>query len=301
MLSCCFRTDLIYALLFNSQEILIYKESFIINTMEFKIEKLPDKNYTKYPTEDIMLAQEFTKKIVKEMGTFIQGVIVFGSSARKKTVKESDLDILIVGNDLDYKMSEALIEGYKIIVDKIIADVSTKLHITSMTYTNFWEHVRNGDPVVINILRDGYPLIDSGFFRPLQDLLRNGRIRPSEESVWRYFGRAPRTLQNSRWHLMQATLDLYWAVIDSAHAALMRANIIPPSPEHVAEMLDKCYVQKKKLHHQYVNTMNKFYQLSKDITHKKIDDITGEQYERLYLEADDFVKKMRVLIEKNTF
>ena len=170
-----------------------------------------------------------------------------------------------------------------------------------MTLSSFWEYAKAGDPVVVNILRDGFALYDSGFYNPLQVLLKRGRIRPSEESVWRYFGRAPRTILNSRWHLLQATLDLYWAVIDSAHAALMRKNEIPPTPEHVAHMLDKIFVKKKLLEKKYVETMHKFYKLSKMITHREIKEIRGDQYDLYLKEANDFVQRMRILIEKGQF
>ncbi len=266
--------------------------------MEFQIDKKPDENILKYPTEDVRIAEHFTLELKKELGEFLMGVAIFGSSARRESSERSDIDLLIVGDDASFKMTEPLIESYKIIVDNLITKVSTKLHITSMTYSSFWEHVRSGDPVVINILRDGVPLHDKGFFRPLQWLLRMGRIRPSEESVWRYFGRAPTTLLNSRWHLLQGTLDLYWAVIDSAHAALMRKNEIPPAPEHVADLLEKVYVCQKLLEPKFVETMRKFYHLNKLITHREMKDVSGPEYEKLYLEADQFVRRMKVLIDR---
>ena len=36
---------------------------------------------------------------------------------------------------------------------------------------------------------------------------------------------------------MQACVDLYWAGIDAAHAALMAVGAMPPSPEHVPDMM----------------------------------------------------------------
>ena len=167
-----------------------------------------------------------------------------------------------------------------------------------MTFTSFWEYVKVGDPVVVNILRDGVGLIDTGFFYPLQRLLKTGKIRPSEESVWRYFGRSPMTLLNSKWHILQGTLDLYWSVIDAAHAALMRKNQIPPSPEHVADLLEEIFVKKKLLEPRYADIMRKFYKLSKMITHREVKDINGPEYDRLYKEADEFVQRMKRLIEK---
>jgi len=106
---------------------------------------------------------------------------------------------------------------------------------------------------------------------------------------------------NSKWHLLQATLDLYWAVIDAAHAALMRKDQIPPTPEHVADMLNKIYVKPKLLEKKYVETMHKFYKLSKDITHREIKLISGPQYEKYYLESDAFVRRMKNLIQKGKY
>jgi hypothetical protein len=100
--------------------------------------------------------------------------------------------------------------------------VSKKLHITTFKYTSFWEFVRNGDPIAINILRDGVPLIDREFFRPLQLLLLQGRIRPSQEAVWNYYYKSPETLQASKIKMISAVMDLYWAVIDAEPCALMK-------------------------------------------------------------------------------
>lgn len=269
--------------------------------MEFKIEKRENENLHKYPTDDLILAQKFSDHLSKELGDFLLGVVVFGSSVRRETTPHSDIDVMVITDDATFVITEPMVEMYRILVDNIIAKTSLKLHITSMTFTSFWEHARVGDPIIINILRDGVALVDSGFFEPLQKLLKQGRIRPTEESVWKYYGRAPRTLVNSRWHLLQATLDLYWSVIDSAHAALMRKNEIPPTPEHVADMLEKIYVKPGLLEAKYVDTMNRFYRLNKAITHRELKGITGAEYEHYYLEADEFVKRMKKLIEKGKF
>lgn len=269
--------------------------------MEFKIQKKENENIHKYPSEDLGLAQKFTDKLKQELGEFLLSVVAFGSTVRREATERSDIDVLVITDDASFFITEPLIEGYRIIVERLIADTSLKLHITSMTFTSFWEHAKAGDPVVVNILRDGIALLDVGFFNPLQMLLKQGRVRPSLESVWRYFGRAPKTLLNSRWHILQATLDLYWAVIDAAHAALMRRNEVPPTPDHVAEMLEKVYGRHHLLEKKYIETMRKFYQLSKAITHREIKEIKGAEYEKYYQEADEFVRRMKKLVEKGGY
>ncbi len=269
--------------------------------MEFKIEKNVNENIHKYPTDDVKIANNFASKLKLELGDFLKGIVIFGSTVRREATEKSDIDILVVTDDISFQLTDALIEAYRVVVENVIARVSRKLHVTSMTFTSFWEYAKAGDPVVVNILRDGVALYDTGFFNPLQGLLKQGRIRPSEESVWRYFGRAPRTLTNSRWHLLQATLDLYWAVIDAAHAALMRKNEIPPTPDHVADMLERVFVKQRLLEPKYIETMRKFYRISKMITHREIKEIKGDEYELYIKEAGGFVQRMRVLIEKGKF
>lgn len=266
--------------------------------MEFRIQRKGSENKHRYPTGDLAIARKFTEEVKKELGDFLIGSVIFGSFARGSANKKSDIDVLLITNDASFVISEPLVEGYRIIVESLITKISLKLHITSMTFTGFWEQVKNGDPVVMNILRDGFPLLDNGFFDPLQKLLRAGHMKPSEESVWRYFGRAPRTLLNSRWHVLQATLDLYWAVIDSAHAALMRKGELPPTPGHVAEMLEKVYVKPKLLEKKYADSMKRFYKLNKMITHREVKEISGKDYEMYHKEASDFVKRMKKLISK---
>jgi len=269
--------------------------------MEIKIPKREERNVSKYFPEDIEIARKFCKKIYDEVGNFIKIAVVFGSAARIKERKEGgeagDIDILLVIDDVTINLTPELIQTYRVLVEKMIADTSPRLHVTTLKLTSFWEYVRAGDPVAINILRDGVALIDSGFFDPLQVLLLRGKIRPTEEAMWGYFVRAPTTLHNSSWHVTQATIDLYWAVIDSAHAALMSLNVIPPSPSHVAELMEKELVP-RGLNRKYVEIMNSFYNLYKKIIHRDIKEISGSDYDRYRKEADDFVNAMRSFVEK---
>ena len=264
--------------------------------MDFKIEERKKRNLDKYHPKNLDLALKFAKEIYKELGKLVKGVILFGSTARKQP--SNDIDILLILDDVRFEMSEELVHTYRIITEKTIAKTSTLLHVTTMRFTHFWEYVRAGDPVAVNMLRDGVPLIDTGFFAPLQILLYQGRIRPSEESVWTYYTRAPRTLHNSRWHLMQGTLDLYWAVIDAAHAALMKLNVVPPSPEHVADLLEEKMVKTGLLDRKFPPIMREFYTMSKAIVTGEIKDMNGQQFEEYYKEAKEFVEAIKAFLDK---
>jgi uncharacterized protein (UPF0332 family) len=271
-----------------------------VGVLEFKIENTSKHHLAKYDKEELDIALEFAKIAKKELQELLKGIILFGSTARKLRTNEKakDIDILLVLDDVQIEFSQEIIQTYRIIVEKIVSKVSRRLHITSLRFTNFWEYVRAGDPIAINILRDGFPIIDTGFFTPLQIMLYQGRIRPSAESIQNYLALAPQTLQNSKNHILSATLDLYWAVIDAAHAALMSVNEIPPSPAHVADMLEEKLVQPRLINKKYAGIMRNFYMLGKSITHGELNTITGEQYDAYYKEAQSFVKEMKEFIEK---
>ncbi|MBI2545814.1 nucleotidyltransferase domain-containing protein [Candidatus Woesearchaeota archaeon] len=269
--------------------------------MEFKIEKRDNPNTKSYSKEDYELARKFGEELKKEVGDFLKAVILFGSAARASAhtqIYERDIDVLVIVNDLTLILNKEVITAYRIIAENAASRVSKRLHITTLRLTAFWEYVRNGDPIVINMLRDGVPLIDEGFFEPIQVLLGQGRIRPSQEAIWTYFARAPMTVNSSKWHVMQGVIDLYWAVIDSSHAALMSLGEIPPTPEHVADLIDEKMVKTKMLDKRYADVMRNFYKISKMIMHREIKEVSGQEYDKYLKEAQAYVGVMQKFIEK---
>ncbi|MBS3134078.1 hypothetical protein J4214_02495 [Candidatus Woesearchaeota archaeon] len=265
--------------------------------MDFKIKKNVRFNNPYVEQKDFDVAQQFAKKVYKEFGTFISAIILFGSVAQRKD-KRYDVDMLIVIDDIRIKLYPEIMEAYKVIVEKAILDISPRIHVQTMKYSSFWEYVRAGDPVAINILRSGIALIDTGFFDPLQALLDNGRIRPSAEAIETYFTMSYASLFRSRDHLLAGAVDLYWACIDAAHSALMSIGEIPPSPEHAGDMLRERLVNGRKVESKYASIMQELYLVSKKITHREIKYISGKEYDRLRTQTEDFVKRMKKFIEE---
>ncbi len=266
--------------------------------MEFDVQRIENPNINKYQEDELSLAYDFTKRMYEEFGTFLKAVVLFGSAARRDKTDHADIDILVIVDDTLIEMVFEVVETYRIILEKIVADVSTRLHVTSLKLTTFWEYIRAGDPVGINILRDGVAMIDSGFFDPLRVLLARGKIRPSPEAISLYFDRAPKTLHNSKWHILQASLDLYWAAIDSAHAALMRLGEMPASPAQVADLIDLRMVQTKIIDKRYPQIMRDLYTLQKRIMHREVKEVAAKDYEKYFKDATDFVNAMQAIISK---
>lgn len=267
--------------------------------MKFQINYTERRDTEKnYPTQDFEIAKTFAKRVYGEFGDFIKAIVLFGSVSKKKE-NASDIDILIVLDDVRIQFNEDIVQTYRVILQKIIADTNKdKLHIQSMKFTSFWEYVRAGDPVATNILRYGIALVDTGFFDPLQMLLDQGRIRPTPESISTYFGMAPASLEKAEGHLLSSGVDLYWSVINSAHAALMHYGEVPPSPEHVVEIMKKTLVKDKKVSKESVKTMDEMYKLFKAITTRTKKSFSGKEYDAYRIKAEKFVKEMDKYIRK---
>src|SRR3989344_1240444 len=266
--------------------------------MKFDVKKRGADSHKEYSKESMALARNFAKQLYDEFGNFISALILFGSTARKQQ-NSFDVDILVVLDDVKVIFTQEMVETYRIITEKTIARVEPeRLHVHSMTLTSFWEYMRNGDPVAINILRDGISLIDNGFFDPLKILLADGRIRPTTEAVYNYYNMAPASIFRAKQSLLNAGINLYWSVIDSAHAALMSEGEIPPSPDHVSEIFDKRLVKTGKFKTKYMDIINELYILSKKIIHREKKELTGREYDRYKAMADDFVNEVKKYLEK---
>lgn len=268
--------------------------------MEFEVHRNDvSKNKEKFSETELDLAYKFSTMMNKEFGDLVKAIVLFGSITKDDgNKKKGDIDILVIIDDLTINLSAEIVETYRILTEKIISQVSTKLHVTSLRYITFWDYVRDANPIAVNILRDGLALIDKGFIAPLQHLLRQGRIKPSIESIWQYFSRSTGSLSNANGHVLQGALDLYWAVVDSSQALLMRYNFVSPSPEHVADLIKKELVPKNILSDEHVETMKEFYTLSRIILHDELKTMSGKDFDGYYKKAHKYVSDVKKELEK---
>jgi len=267
--------------------------------LNFDIKKNPiiEEQEKKFNSSEVDISYKFSKLMIEEFQDFIKAIVLFGSTSRKSNTK-GDIDVLIIVDDIMMQFDKAIVQGYRILTQSIVQKVSNKLHITTMRLTNFWEYIRAGDPIAVNILREGIAIRDTGFFTPLKVLLYQGKIKPSKESINNYISRSSHSINSSKNHVLAACIDLYWSVIDSAEAALMKVNEIPPGPSHVYAMIEKVFIQKGIIEKKYSIILQEFYHLNKAIEHNEITYIPGEQFSKYLHEAQDFVECMQKIVEK---
>lgn len=257
-----------------------------------------------YPTLKIInqkdIALDFAAKVYQKFDKMIKSVVLFGSSARNTSTSLSDIDIIIIIDDATVAWDQELIAWYREELGKLIRTnpYNKELHINTIKLTTWWHDLIIGDPVVINVIRYGEALIDfGGYFEPLKVLLQQGKIKPSPEAIYSALQRAPLHLARSKSNELSAIEGVYWAMVDSAHAALIAAKQMPPSPEHVPIILKETFVDKNKLDMKYVLWYRDLFAIHKRISHGEIVDLRGVEIDEWQDKAGKFIEVMASLIK----
>lgn len=244
---------------------------------------------------DVDIAHDFAFKCYRKFKEVIKAIAMFGSSTKNLSTPKSDIDIIIIIDDCTVEWDDELVAWYREELAKLLASEKypKELHINTVTLTAFWEELRAGEPLIINVLRYGEPLVDvGGFFDPLKVLLAKGRIRPSAEAIFTTMERSGAHLGRANAHLLNSVESFYWGMVDAAHAALMAANVVPPSPENISELLEETFVKKKLLNKEYLEFFNDVRKTAKEVLHGDIVRVSGKKLEELQSKSDDFVHEL---------
>ncbi|MBW2964257.1 nucleotidyltransferase domain-containing protein [Candidatus Woesearchaeota archaeon] len=269
--------------------------------------RMKSKEYVATPgeVEDIVL--RFSNEITKELGELVKSVVWFGSAVRrhfaegKKSLRDealfgSDIDIMILFDDMVNVLTPEVITAYRIVTEKTAANVSKRLHITTMPVTKFWDYCMKGDPIMINMLRDGNAMFDAGCFGMAKSMLSSRMIAPGEEVVWIYLGRGPMSVSNAHWNMKQAVIDLHWSVFDAAHSALLHYGIVPDTPEHLVPLVQHHLVGKGMIHKKYASLVAEFMNIGRMLMSGETSKVKGDSYDRYRKEANEFLHVVRELI-----
>jgi predicted nucleotidyltransferase/uncharacterized protein (UPF0332 family) len=249
---------------------------------------------------DSDIAMDFATKTYRRFNKLLKSVVLFGSTVKKDQTAGSDIDIILILDDVTINWDHELIAWYREELDKLlrINPYNKDLHINTIKLSTWWRDLMRGDPVVINIIRYGEAMIDfAGFFEPLKYLLIKGEIKSTPEAIYTCLQRAPAHFERSRVAELNAIEGLYWAMVDSAHAALIAVNISPPSPEHVPLELKNTFVVDGRLKIRYVEWYRDLLILHKKIAHKEITDLKGAEIDIWQKRTEEFISVMAKLVE----
>ncbi len=273
----------------------------VVRKTEDKTKKVETKNIPTLKFEtDSEIAMDFATKCYQKFNKLVKSIILFGSVAKQDSTIGSDIDIIVVIDDVAIHWDQELIAWYRTELDKIIRGSPYKksLHINTIKISTWWEDLIKGDPTIINILRYGEAMIDfAGFFEPLKYLLIKGKLKSTPEAIYSCLQRAPMHYARSKAAELGTIEGLYWTMVDSAHAALIAANALPPSPEHIPRELKLAFVDKGKLKMKYALWYRELFLLHKKITHGEINSLKGIEVDEWQARTKDFLETMIKLVD----
>lgn len=257
-------------------------------------------NYPKFRTEK-EIAMDFATKVQRKFDHLIKATIMFGSQASGEAKPGSDIDIIIILDDAAINWDMELTAWYREELAKLVAEQDYKrdLHINTIRLTTWWRDLMHGDPIILNIIRQGQVLIDlGGFFNPIKSLMIQGKIHSTPEAVYASLQRAPYHLTRSRLSLLGSVEGVYWCMVESAQAALITLGKLAPSPEHITKMLHENFVETGVLKSEFVKWYHNAYILHKQISHGEVRHVNAQEIEDWQNRAESFMKKMVEIIDK---
>jgi predicted nucleotidyltransferase len=249
--------------------------------------------------EDI--AMDFAIKVYQKFNKIVKSVVLFGSTIKRDATAGSDIDIIIIIDDVSINWDQELIAWYREELSNILKSNPYKkeIHINTIKLSTWWSDLMKGDPVVINVIRYGKSMIDlAGFFEPLKFLLMKGEIKSTPEAIYNCLQRAPIHMSRSKAAELSSIEGLYWAMVDSAQAALIAAKVSPPSPEHIPGNLKEIFADSGKLKIKYVIDFRDLHILHKKIMHGEIKDLKGVEIDAWQDKTKDFVDVMAQLVKE---
>ena len=255
----------------------------------------------------LKIAEVHKSMAIKKFEKYIVSYVAVGSLFRGDA-RSNDIDVAIIVDDTDVKKMPrtelrdklgAIIREMGYHASKITG-VKKVFHIQTYILTDFWESVKDAQPVIFTFLRDGVPLYDRGVFMPWKLLLKMGRVRPSPEAIEMQMDIGERLIQRTKGKMLSIVgEDLYYAVLNPAQAALMLYGIAPPTPKETIKLLDDIFVKKEKLlEKKYVDMLERIRNYYKDIEHGKIKDVKGVDIDNFLNDAEDYLKRIKKLFEQ---
>ncbi len=255
----------------------------------------------------IRVANIHKSLVLRKFEKYVASYVIAGSLIRGTANKDSDVDTFVIIDDTDVKRMPRLqlLEKLRgMIYDYIreataLAGVKNILNVQVSLLTDFWDRVKDAEPVAFTFIRDGVPMYDRGTFLPWKLLLQMGKIKPSSEAVDKFmkYGEQNDALVKRR--MLDAMVDIYWGVVTPTQALMMLVGHAPPVPKEMVSSVKKVLVDDEKvMGMKELNFLEKAVKLYKDYEHGKLKDIPGKDVDVLLEESKEYDKKLKEIRKK---
>jgi predicted nucleotidyltransferase len=239
---------------------------------------------------------KFMNEIRKKFGEIVKSVLIFGSIARGDIKPTSDVDVWVILDDTSLKTS---VDFDRIREEILLTAESMKdLHAQITYLTEFWQWIRMGSPELINFLRYGLVLYDTGFVKPIQRMLQLGLLPPSEEVIKLKAKASEIRLEKIKSDLKSMIFDLRYCSSDIIQAVIMHYYKTQPDPKEIPKYLEKM-VEEGKLEKDFLEKWKEIDKLWKDIDHQLVKEINGEYLQKALSITQEIIERFKKLLPKD--
>ncbi len=258
----------------------------------------------------IKIAEIHKSMVLKKFEKYIVSYVLAGSLVQGRATPESDIDVFIVIDDTDVKKMtraelkdklRAIIIGMGIDAGNMTG-IKNKLNIQVYIMTDFWDNIKEANPIIFTFLRDGIPFYDRGIFMPWKQLLKMGKVKPSPEAIDMYKATGDQMVQRIQFKMNEIAMeDSFWATFTPSQAAIMLYGLPPPTPKETPEVMREIFVKKEKLlEDEYVKMLEKILKTRKDMEHFVKKDVTGKELDELFDIVKKYLKRLNTLFTQIT-
>lgn len=256
----------------------------------------------------IKLAEVHKTMVLKKFEKYIVAYVLAGSLVQGRATPSSDVDVWVVIDDTDVKKMtrfelkdklRAIIIGMGIEAGEITG-IKNKINIQVYILTDFWDSLREANPVIFTLLRDGVPFYDRGIFMPWKQLLQMGKIKPSREAIDLFMSTGDQMLQRIKLKLKDIGMeDIYYAILTPSQAALMMYGLPPPTPRETPEMMREVFVKKEGLlEDKFVTYLEQNINVRKQIEHGEKKELSGKEVDELLNNAEKYLARVQRLFKQ---
>ncbi len=264
--------------------------------------------YDKGMLAAIKISELHKQMVLKKFEKYIVAYVLAGSLVQGKAKPDSDIDVFVVIDDTDVKKMtrielkdklRAIIIGMGMEAGEMTG-IKNKLNIQVYILTDFWDNIKEANPIIFTFLRDGIPFYDRGIFMPWKQLLKMGKIKPSQEAIDLFMNSGEQLMSRVKFKLNAIGMeDTFYAILTPSQAALMLYGVPPPTPKETPAVLREIFVKKLSLlEDEYVNILENNIKVRKELEHQSKKSLSGKEVDKLVADANKFLKRIKKLFKE---